>query len=109
MDLWNLFHGGWRRGRNCGTKSSAGTQRPPKSSYGIKVKRVKKLHPPSFQVRAGAAFLLFARSVASRKQDNLDRQAAFIFIIDFHLVPLIALAIVAALTFWGVLPGRYFE
>lgn len=108
MDLWNLFHGGWRRGRNCGTKSSVGTQRSPKSSYGIKVKRVKKMHPPSFQVRAGAAFLLFARSVASRKQDNLDRQAAFIFIIDFHLVPLIALAIVAAMTFWGVLPGRYF-
>src|SRR3546814_20683133 len=67
-------------------------------SSDLKVKRVTKIAPPSFQVRAGAAFLLFARSVASRKQDNLDRQAAFIFIIDFHLVPLIALAIVAAMT-----------
>lgn len=75
---------------------------------GSRSNALRKLHPPSFQVRAGAAFLLFARSVASRKQDNLDRQAAFIFIIDFHLVPLIALAIVAAMTFWGVLPGRYF-
>src|SRR3546814_14646310 len=77
-------------------------------SSDLKVKRVTKIAPPSFQVRAGAAFLLFDRSVASRKQDNLDRQAAFIFIIDFHLVPLIALAIVAAMTFWGVLPGRCF-
>src|SRR3546814_21001267 len=109
MDLWNHFHGGWRRGRNCGTKSSAGTQRSPKSSYGIKVKRVTKIAPPSFQVRAGAAFLLFARSVSSRKQDTLDRQAAFIFFIDFHIVHLFALSIIVSMTFRGVSPGGCFS